>query len=300
MNLRKLLVVFALVPLFAMQQAVVTKPAHLDQIGAQTATPEWQRYRVEGEEFSVLLPVAPAMNTISTSYARDKTRRERTLGAYADGVVYLIHTGEQKGISLDQFASRQFVGRHISSGTTERAEIDGMTGKSSIGETDTTIRHAKWVATSKNLYMFVAVASKHVNSSTAISKFFSSISFRKNPEGRSVIDGSGEQPTVHTQSATADSIFRSSQVTFRATVVSKPEPSYTEQARKSQVTGSIVLRVVFSSSGGVENITVFRGLPDGLTEKAIAAAQQIRFIPGIKDGRFVSMWIQLEYNFNLY
>jgi hypothetical protein len=26
----------------------------------------------------------------------------------------------------------------------------------------------------------------------------------------------------------------------------------------------------------------------------------LKFIPAVKDGRFVSMWIQLEYNFNLY
>ena len=83
-------------------------------------------------------------------------------------------------------------------------------------------------------------------------------------------------------------------------MVSKPEPQYTEYARKHRVTGTVVLRGVFSSSGAVENITVLRGLPSGLSEQAVAAAQQIRFIPAIKDGRFVSTWMQLEYNFNLY
>jgi hypothetical protein len=42
------------------------------------------------------------------------------------------------------------------------------------------------------------------------------------------------------------------------------------------------------------------GLPYGLTEKAIAAARQIRFQPAMKDGRAVSQFIQIEYNFNLY
>jgi len=41
-------------------------------------------------------------------------------------------------------------------------------------------------------------------------------------------------------------------------------------------------------------------LPDGLTEMATEAARKIRFIPAIKDGRFVSMWMELQYNFNLY
>ncbi|HEV8139864.1 MAG TPA: energy transducer TonB, partial [Pyrinomonadaceae bacterium] len=83
-------------------------------------------------------------------------------------------------------------------------------------------------------------------------------------------------------------------------VLDKPEPQYTEAARKNQVTGTVVLRAVFSSSGSVMNISTIRGLPDGLTERAIAAAKQIRFVPAQKDGHAVSMWMQLEYNFNLY
>ena len=95
-------------------------------------------------------------------------------------------------------------------------------------------------------------------------------------------------------------IFRSSEVSSRARVLSKPEPSYTESARKNQITGTVVLRAVFSSSGSVTNISTIRGLPDGLTERAIAAAKQIKFVPAQKDGHPVSMWMQLEYNFNLY
>ena len=95
-------------------------------------------------------------------------------------------------------------------------------------------------------------------------------------------------------------IFKSSEVTSRARVLDKPEPQYTEAARKNQVTGTVVLRAVFSSGGSVTNISTIRGLPDGLTERAIAAAKQIRFVPAQKDGHAVSMWMQLEYNFNLY
>jgi TonB family protein len=66
------------------------------------------------------------------------------------------------------------------------------------------------------------------------------------------------------------------------------------------VTGTVVLRCVFSSSGAVTGIRATSGLPYGLTERAILAARQIKFIPAIKEGHFVSMYIQLEYNFNLY
>src|SRR5215208_6325317 len=95
-------------------------------------------------------------------------------------------------------------------------------------------------------------------------------------------------------------IFTGKDVTTKARLISKPEPQYTEEARKNQITGTVVLKVVFASSGQVTNIRTVSGLPYGLTERAIAAARQIKFTPATKDGHQVSMWMQLEYNFNLY
>src|SRR3989449_1921987 len=95
-------------------------------------------------------------------------------------------------------------------------------------------------------------------------------------------------------------IFSGKDVTSKARVLEKPEPTYTESARKNQITGTVVLRAVFSAAGSGTEISGVSGLPDGLTERAIAAAKQIRFIPAQKDGRAVSMWMELQYNFNLY
>ena len=94
--------------------------------------------------------------------------------------------------------------------------------------------------------------------------------------------------------------FTGKDVTTKARLISKPEPQYTEDARKNQITGTVVLKVVFASNGSVQNIRTVSGLPYGLTERAIAAARQIKFVPATKDGHQVSMWMQLEYNFNLY
>jgi len=95
-------------------------------------------------------------------------------------------------------------------------------------------------------------------------------------------------------------VFSGKDVNSKARVLSKPEPQYTEEARKNQIVGTVVLRAVFTSGGQVTNIKAVSGLPFGLTERAIAAARQIRFVPATKDGHAVSMYIQLEYNFNLY
>ena len=89
-------------------------------------------------------------------------------------------------------------------------------------------------------------------------------------------------------------IFTGREVTSKARLISKPEPQYTEDARKNQVTGTVVLKCVFSSNGTVTNIRTVSGLPHGLTERAIAAARQIKFVPATKDGHQVSMWMQLD------
>src|SRR5215813_1480916 len=86
-------------------------------VNAQTAPPpDWQRYTVKGEEFSVMLPHLPAMTSSKTSVARvqngqpvAKKRMERVLVAAADGVTYTIHAYEnpKPRQTLDEFIAEQ-------------------------------------------------------------------------------------------------------------------------------------------------------------------------------------------------
>ncbi|MDQ3907744.1 MAG: energy transducer TonB, partial [Acidobacteriota bacterium] len=89
-------------------------------------------------------------------------------------------------------------------------------------------------------------------------------------------------------------------VTRKAQVIDKPEPTYTEEARKNQITGTVSLRMVLNANGSVTNISALSRLPDGLTEKAIEAAHRIRFVPAEQYGHKVSQWVQIVYNFNIY
>lgn len=94
--------------------------------------------------------------------------------------------------------------------------------------------------------------------------------------------------------------LRGSEVDEKARLLSKPEPHYSEEARRQGITGTVVLRVVFTSAGEVTQIRAIQQLPFGLTERAIEAAREIKFQPAKKGGRSVSVYMQLEYNFNLY
>jgi TonB family protein len=95
-------------------------------------------------------------------------------------------------------------------------------------------------------------------------------------------------------------VYSSKDVTTKARIIAKQEPMYTEEARKNQITGTVVLKVVLAADGRVRVSHVVAGLPHGLTRSAVMAAHQIRFVPATRDGKPVSMVFQLEYNFNLY
>ena len=71
----------------------------------------------------------------------------------------------------------------------------------------------------------------------------------------------------------------------RAIIFSKPEPSYTEQARHHNTRGVVRLSAVLAADGQVKNILAIKRLPDGLTENAIAAARQIKFTPATLNGQ---------------
>lgn len=70
-----------------------------------------------------------------------------------------------------------------------------------------------------------------------------------------------------------------------AEILSKPVPTYTEDARAKRIEGEVLLEVVFEASGRLRVLRVVRGLGHGLDDSAIRAAEQIRFKPALKDGQ---------------
>jgi TonB family protein len=59
---------------------------------------------------------------------------------------------------------------------------------------------------------------------------------------------------------------------------------YTEEARRLQIEGEVLLQVLFAANGEVRVLQVVRGLGHGLDESARQAAANIRFRPALRDG----------------
>jgi protein TonB len=79
-----------------------------------------------------------------------------------------------------------------------------------------------------------------------------------------------------------------------------PDPDYSEEARKAKYQGTCILYVVVGPDGRTRDIRVQRTLGLGLDEKAIEAVKTWRFEPAMKDGKPVSVAINIEVTFHLY
>lgn len=79
----------------------------------------------------------------------------------------------------------------------------------------------------------------------------------------------------------------------------KPEPEYSEEARKAKYQGTVVLYVEVDATGKPRNLKVVRSLGLGLDEKAIEAVEKWKFRPGYKDGKPVTVAATIEVNFRL-
>lgn len=67
-------------------------------------------------------------------------------------------------------------------------------------------------------------------------------------------------------------------------ILSKPKPSYTEEARNLKLEGQVSLDVMFLSNGSIRILRVVHGLGHGLDEAAQQAALQVRFRPATRGG----------------
>jgi TonB family protein len=260
---------------------------------AQTGPKSWKRYMVPGQEVSVALPTVPAMTTmIIDSTESDNERREISLGVYADGTIYTVHIREnlKRQQSLADFIAEETAGWGPEDDTKRDLTVRGVRGR----EYSRALSTSQFFARQQRFYTFTVIAGAADDPS--VKRFFSSIAFGNKQEGIALSDGPGTP--YHTD--TDEKIFTGKEVDQKPRLAQKVDPQYTEEARRNQEHGTVVLRVVFTSGGNVSNIRVVSGLLHGLTERAIDAARKIKFIPAMKDGHNVSMWMQLEYNFNLY
>lgn len=79
----------------------------------------------------------------------------------------------------------------------------------------------------------------------------------------------------------------------------KPDPEFSEEARKAKLQGQVVLEVVVDTDGCAHRIRIRSGLGLGLDEKAIEAVETWRFRPGHRNGKPMAVAATIYINFRL-
>jgi TonB family protein len=82
-------------------------------------------------------------------------------------------------------------------------------------------------------------------------------------------------------------------------VLYKPDPDYSDDARKAKMQGTVVLEVVVDRDGRPQIRKILQSLGLGLDEQAIKAVSLWRFKAGTKDGKPVPVLVQVLVSFRL-
>ena len=84
-----------------------------------------------------------------------------------------------------------------------------------------------------------------------------------------------------------------------AEILTEVKADYTEDARRRNVEGEVVLEIVVRRDGSVGDVKLLNGLASGLNERAIAAVRQWRFAPAKRLGQPVDVIVEVAVEFKL-
>jgi TonB family protein len=299
---------------------------------SQSAPFSWRKIAPVGEEFTVFMPPQVAVE-IKPDIAVP-TRVNRSYNSTTSSAYYSITSREFEAAGLTSSqrldllarAEKDLITRELnnnrgSSGSivyVRDLSLNGNSGRQfqlTLGEMQGTLQ---FYVTPRRAYKLVVMganfdpgeANQFLNSFRlgGLNANLELDGMIAKPQGNGLGAGIGEgngtsrlerDVYIRTDGGARERVYTGREVTSKIQITFKPEPEYTLQARSHQISGTIVLRMVFLRSGRVSNIGVVKGLPYGLNEKAIEAARQIRFRPATKDGHPVSQLMQLDFNFNL-
>jgi TonB family protein len=110
-----------------------------------------------------------------------------------------------------------------------------------------------------------------------------------------------EAAAAHTDYRPRDSaVMRQNTVDAKARLLTTFEPGSNEYAQASGVAGMALYHAVIGADGKPEEIAVARPIGFGLDESAVDAIRNAKFEPALKDGKAVSVMLDLVVQFRIY
>ena len=143
---------------------------------------------------------------------------------------------------------------------------------------------------------------KGIKGTIASAGFGNGIAQGSNGDGRR--NGQGVQASGFAEQQVATNTGRrnlqdSGPATQPVEIVFKPKPTYTDEARKLNLEGEVLLEVMFGANGELHVNRVVRGLGHGLDEAAVTATNRIKFKPAQRNGTAVDSTAIVHVTFQL-
>ena len=110
-------------------------------------------------------------------------------------------------------------------------------------------------------------------------------------------DGAGDGPG--SGAGTGGGPYRPGSGITPPTVLREVRPDYTEDGRRRNIEGDVVLEIVVRRDGMVGDVKLLQGLGAGLDQRAMEAVRQWRFSPAQRQGLPVDVIVEVAVEFKL-
>lgn len=259
---------------------------------------KWERLSSSNEVFSIEMPsnyyeVSEVYEFALDIWGKIKVAERRTFNSFLNNTFFIFDTYKTKS---EEKAVKELVYDYFVRNSDEAkcAEIKLADLKGYQCELNRQDGYMKEQFFFDKQYVYVVVGYSLDKNNPTLQHFFSSVRFKESkasPKSEEL----NWVGTVEEQRG-----FMTREVTQKAVIVLSPQPIFTVEARKKQIQGVVRISAILGADGIVRNVKVIKGLQNGLDERAISAAQRVRFFPARKDGKPVSQYVTFEYNFRLY
>jgi TonB family protein len=273
-------------------QSALAQSAELPDGVAQ----DWKPLTTNDKEFNISMPEKV------TIYRRGEYRTESAtvsesyeIGSFYKGsamVCRIFHTNDPQAILNTETRFSSFRDAKRSS-----IKINGIKAERFIGQRNDS--HFEAIGFVRNNRLYLVQVAARTAENLYLKYFLGSINIKGMTSSVATAVSSTIKPQPTLVPVVGEGEPEPANANLKPIILYAAKATYSERARQNRVRGTVSVSAVFSVRGEVINVKILKGLPDGLNDEAIGAAQRIRFLPAEKDGKPVNVRMTMEFTFDL-
>ena len=288
-------------------------PQNASNPSTNSQTSGWTRVVSNDGEFSIEVPVkhtffADQAGFIVGNNSNDfELKNMYMLTAYINGTLVSFEVFDGSKGAFDALYDVDALDKSGRSATTKKSDRAKI--KEVINSTNTYYSIRRFINTKSHIY--VVTAANRKGETAELKRFLNSLVINDGSSPK--LDGVAfsslqpQQVTINYAAPTPKTNLVSPVPTPTPDPAVRPlvvlrvtRGSYLPLARKHNLQGAVVLKVVMAANGSIPEITVVNSLPDGLDRQSIFAALRTKFLPKEKNDAPVNVTKTLEFNYNIY